>query len=148
VPADYDGDGATDVAVYRNATGEWFVAYSSGGLGYTGWGAPWLGDIPVPGDYDGDSIADVAVYRRSTAGWFIRRASGDETWYSWGGGSDLPVPGDYDGDGVTDVAIYRGPPDVFLVRTSYTVSLMARPITGSGNVPVNLSTAVRLLAMP
>ena len=31
VPADYDGDGLADVAVYRATTGEWFVHRSSDG---------------------------------------------------------------------------------------------------------------------
>jgi hypothetical protein len=47
-PADYDGDGSDDLAVYRQATGEWFIVTSSSGFSswrkYL-WGVP--GDIPV-----------------------------------------------------------------------------------------------------
>ena len=41
MPADYDGDGRADVAVYRATTGEWYLLGSSSG-GYTNvpWGLP------------------------------------------------------------------------------------------------------------
>jgi hypothetical protein len=45
---DYDGDGKADLAVYRSATGEWFILNSSTStLSHVNWGAPSLGDIPA-----------------------------------------------------------------------------------------------------
>jgi subtilisin family serine protease len=103
--ADFDGDGKSDVGIYRSGT--WFISRSSdGGLTALEWGgAPQ--DIPVPGDYDGDGKTDIALYRDGT--WFIRRSSdGGQPVIVWGGApQDIPVPGDYDGDGKTDIALYR-----------------------------------------
>ena len=42
VPGDYNGDGLTDVAVWRPSTGEWFVR----GQFTVQWGG--TGDVPVP----------------------------------------------------------------------------------------------------
>jgi hypothetical protein len=48
VPGDYDGDGRTDLAVYRGATSQWFVLRSSdSGLSHVVWGWP-AADVPVP----------------------------------------------------------------------------------------------------
>ena len=95
--ADFDGDGDTDVSVFRPASGYWFV---SGGS-TTSFGT--TGDIPVPGDYDGDGDTDVAVYRPSSGYWFVQ--GGGIT--KFGTSGDIPVPGDYDGDGDTDMAVFR-----------------------------------------
>jgi hypothetical protein len=104
-PVDFDGDGVTDIGVYRNGT--WFVLRSSdGGVRATEWGGL-PQDKPVPGDFDGDGKVDHTVYRDGT--WFVIRSSdGGVRATDWGGlPQDVPLPADYDGDGKTDIAVYR-----------------------------------------
>jgi hypothetical protein len=117
---DFDGDWKTDVAIYRQSTGVWFMVPSSGAARYAvSWGGN-ASDIPVAGDYDGDGKTDMAIYRKSTGVWFIVPSKGAAAYaVSWGGdGSDIPVAGDYDGDGKTDIAIYRKSTGVWFIKPS------------------------------
>ena len=107
VPADYDGDGDADVAVYRPATGQWFVRGAlrevvQYGLGCGACASP--ADIPVPADYTGDGVADRAVYRATTGQWFVHEGPQAAP---YGEAGDVPAPADYDGDGVVDFAVFR-----------------------------------------
>jgi subtilisin-like proprotein convertase family protein len=68
VPADYDLDFKTDIAVVETTADNrllWTIALS-GGTVTTLFGD--AGDIPVPSDYNGDGKAEVAVYKPVNAG--------------------------------------------------------------------------------
>ena len=64
VPADFDGDGKTDFAVFRPSNGTWYVLESISGFKAFQWGTN--GDKALVGDFDGDERDDATVFRPST----------------------------------------------------------------------------------
>jgi hypothetical protein len=104
---DVDGDGKSDISIWRPSDGNWWVAKSSDGTSMNRqWGVN--GDTLVPGDYDGDGKEDFAVWRPSNGVWWILKSSdGTAIVKQYALPGDVPVPADYDGDGKTDIAIWR-----------------------------------------
>ena len=103
---DYDGDGTSDIAIFRSISGLWAVR----GITRTYFGRG--GDLPVPGDYDGDGLSDVGIFRDATGLWALRNLSR----IYFGASSDRPVPGDYDGDGVWECGIFRPSSSLWAIR--------------------------------
>jgi len=105
VPFDFDGDGRSDLSVFRPSNGVWYVR-NDAGTPARQWGQ--ISDRLVPGDYDGDGKLDYAVYRPSEGAWYIRY--GYQQYWSpviFGAADDIPAPADFDGDARTDIAVFR-----------------------------------------
>ncbi len=109
VPADYDGDGLLDYAVFRPETAEWFATFSGGGGMAIQMGS--LGDVPAPGKYTYDNRADIAVLRDGQH--LIIRPSETNVPnpfgrapFAFGSPNHFPVPADYNGNGRADLATF------------------------------------------
>jgi len=109
--SDFDGDGKSDISVFRPSDSNWFINRSATNqLSSTAFGLNT--DTLTPSDFDGDDKADIAVWRSGepiVAGFYILQSSNNTVRFEqFGQTGDLPLAvGDWDGDGKADPAVYR-----------------------------------------
>jgi hypothetical protein len=134
--SDFDGDGGSDLAVWRPSTGVWHISGSANDAYWASqFGGAAFGDIVVPGNYDGDKKIDYAVFRNGI--WYIlNSSSGAVRFASFGLAGDLPVPGDYDGDGKTDIAVFRPGEGNWYIWRSSDGGYDFRHLGQNGDVPL------------
>jgi alpha-tubulin suppressor-like RCC1 family protein len=129
-PYDFDGDGKTDVGIFRPSDGSWWYTRSSAN-DFRVYAFGTSTDIITPGDWTGDGLADISVFRPSTGEWFVQRSE-DNSYFSFpfGASGDIPAPADYDADGKTDAAVFRPSSATWFIQNS-----------GGGTAIVNFGSA-------
>ncbi len=129
VPADFDGDGKDDIAIWRSQTGNsgfWIIKSSDNTFSFVHIGQP--GDDPlVVADYTGDGVDDPAIYRAGAGNsqsffWYSPSSGpfvGQFAGLPWGMGGDTALIGDYNGDGVADFTVARVEGNASVVYTMF-----------------------------
>ncbi len=137
-PFDFDGDGKTDIGIFRpvGAASEWWINRSSTGVTF----ALQFGsstDRITPADYTGDGKADIAFFRPSSGEWYVLRSE-DFSFFAlpFGTNGDVPVPADYDADGKADFAVMRPSTSTWYISQSSGTPTRIEQFGVSGDVPV------------
>ncbi len=137
--ADFDGDGKTDVSVFRRSNGNWYLNRSTAGFAAVAWGNSI--DTFLTGDYDGDGLADFGLWRPTSTenvpDFNILNSNGfTYTGFPWGLPGDIPIIGDFDGDGRLDYAVYRPSDTYWYIYYTSTQTFASFQFGSPGDVPL------------
>ncbi len=134
---DFDGDGKTDVSVFRPSNGVWYRLNSGSGNSFAATQFGLSEDRPTPADFDGDGKTDIAVWRPSNGVWYILYSTTNS--YSatqFGLPGDIPVPADFTGDGKAEIAVYRPVNGVWYILNLQDRAFSAAQFGLYGDVPL------------
>ncbi|WP_145266393.1 FG-GAP-like repeat-containing protein [Tautonia plasticadhaerens] len=171
-PADYDGDGATDIATFRAdsdlvpGAAQWFILPSASGSAFSVvFGAAGGTDLPAPFDFDGDGRADIATFRPisdlvpGAAQWFILPSARNDATFSRAlgafpitfgaaGNADQPAVADFDGDGRAEIVAFRSESDLEPGRAQWFVLPSRGEVPGFGDgFPVTFGSSGDIAAV-
>ena len=115
IACDWNGDGITDLGLFRTSTAEWETFASYGQQA----GAPWIGyvatfvygnpgDKPVCGDWDSNKTATPGVYRDSNSTFYLKNTNDGAAGYPqrFGQPGFLPLVGRWTGTAQTLIGAY------------------------------------------
>lgn len=135
IACDWNGDGITDLGLFRTSTAEWETFASYGQQA----GAPWIGyvatfvygnpgDKPVCGDWDSNKTATPGVYRDSNSTFYLKNTNdGAAGWpQRFGQVGFLPLVGRWIGTAQTLIGAYS-------LGTDATTTTPTTPTTAPGS---------------
>ncbi len=129
-PADYNGDGQSEIAVFQPETSTFSIRALEGATGNRaiqfGQGTLWGGNpVPVVADFNHDGVTELGVYQPSNSTFYIRHLNSDTDGGNvaiqfgqgtlWGG-NPVPVVADYNGDGKAELSVYQPGTSTFSIR--------------------------------
>ena len=113
---DWDGNGRTELGLYRPSTHQ-FLRQISGTWKVVTWGGS--GQQPVTGDWNKDGRADVGTFNMTNGSWTLRVPTNGKyptKRFTYGRAGDRPVIGDFNGDRIDDAAVWRPSNGTFYLR--------------------------------
>ena len=137
-PYDFDGDGKSDVSIFRPSTRDWWYRSSINGAQLaTQWGSST--DLLAPADYDGDNKTDFAVFRPSDGNWYILNSGNQSvTTLHFGASGDMPLPNDFDGDGRADITVFRPSDGIWYEFRSLGNQVFIQQFGLNGDIPLQV----------